>query len=302
MAHPPGFEHPQLSVVVACYRSGNLVDRCIESLLNQTADTPFEILVVESSGDGTAERLEERFPSVRVVPCAERKFPGSARNLALPLARGPIVAFIDADCVAAPTWVAEILKAHESPHLAIGGAIANAEPCGLVAWAAYFTEFSRWMPAGPGCWLPEVPTANVSYKRTVFEQVGLFLEGTYCSDSEFHWRLGRLGHRVRFVPSILIHHRCIGSFRRLLAHEFHHGRSFAQVRMRGQRFSGLRRLIYAAFAFLLPAKLSLGVIVRNLRNRVYLPRFLAALPLVLLGITAWSLGEWAGYLRGGGPR
>ena len=33
----------------------------------------------------------------------------------------------------------------------------------------------------------------------------------------------------------------------------------------------------------------------NFRNQVYLPRFLAAFPLVVLGIICWSLGEIIAY-------
>jgi len=88
----------------------------------------------------------------------------------------------------------------------------------------------------------------MSYKRRAFEEYGLFIEGTYSSDTEFHWRLKRNRGSLQFVPSILVFHHSIDRLGRFLAHEFEHGRSFARVRMKSQDFSEWRRLSYGTFS------------------------------------------------------
>lgn len=287
---------PQLSIVIASYNSRDTIERCLKSLRNQNTDGTFEIIVVDSSTDGTAAVVEERFPEVRLYRFSARKFCGDARNWGVSVARGDIIAFIDADCVADDWWVDEILKAHRSDDLAIGGAIANREPANLVGWAAYFCEFSQWMPDTPITWFADVAGANMSYKREVFEELGNFIEGTYCSDTDFHWRLSRTGHRIRFVPSILVFHHSIDSFPRFIRHEYDHGRHFARVRVLGKIFSMLRRLTYVMSCFLIVLKLFLQIGLANYRNRIYISAFLKSSPLLILGLVSWSLGECVGYI------
>ncbi len=291
-------EKPQLSIIVAYFDSGKLIETCLESLENQDTDQPFEIIVVDSSLNGMAPLLKSRFPGVKHYLFPERKFCGDARNFGISVARGEIIAFIDADCTAEQNWASQILMAHRSPPLAIGGAIANGNPDSTIGWAAYFCEFSQWMPSCLPRKITDIAGANMSYKRKTFEEFGSFVEGTYSSDTEFHWRLGRNGHPLRFVPAILVSHHNINRFGRFLKHEFEHGRSFVKVRIKSQNFSDIRRLIYATFSFLIPFLLLLRIGVRNLRNRIYLFHFLKALPLLVAGLISWSLGEYAGYIKG----
>jgi GT2 family glycosyltransferase len=146
--------------------------------------------------------------------------------------------------------------------------------------------------------LDDIAGANMSYKRQAFHKCGSFLEGTYCSDSDFHWRLGRGGHRLRFVPQIIVSHHSIDNLQEVLRHEFDHGRCFARVRIQAQGFSRLRRLAYVLLSPVIPLKILLKTVWNNIRNRVYLIHFLKALPLVALGILSWSAGELVGYCGG----
>jgi glycosyltransferase involved in cell wall biosynthesis len=289
---------PALSVVIASYNSERTIHRCLSSLQSQETDEDFEIIVVDSSTDHTAEIVEAEFPEARLVRFSERRFCGDARNVGLSLAKGDIIALTDADCTVTVTWVDEILTAHQSPHLAVGGAIANAEPSGLVSWAAYFCEFSRWMPGSSPRWLDDIAGANVAYKKKAFEAYGCFIAGTYCSDTDFHWRLGRDGHRLLFLPQIRVSHHSIPTLGRFVRHEFEHGACFARVRTHGQGFSRLKRMGYLALAPLIPVKIMVQVLSNNVKNRVYVVHFLRALPLILLGIVAWSAGEVVGYSGG----
>ena len=291
-------DKPQLSIIIASYNSGKSIKRCLESLRNQDTEAGFEIIVVDSSTDNTADYVEKDFPETRLYTFAERKFCGDARNFGISKAKGEIIAFIDADCTAETDWVSEIVKAHRSPYPAIGGAIANGDLRSYVGWAGYFCEFSQWMPGTAEGWQTDVAGANMSYKRKVFDDIGSFIEGTYCSDTEFHWRLARSGHLVRFDPSIQISHFCIDDLTNLIRHEYHHGRNFAKVCLTGRDFSEMRRLIYAILFFMIPLRLFFKIGLRIFRNTIYLRPFLKASPLLFLTLFSWSLGECTGYIRG----
>jgi glycosyltransferase involved in cell wall biosynthesis len=288
----------ELSVIIASYNSERTIEECLESLKHQETDRKFEIIVVDSSiGDAAAKIAEEKFPGVKLYRFPKRKFVGDARNFGISKASGRIIAFTDADCRAAKNWVNEILKKHSYPYLAIGGAIANGNPHSYIGWAAYFCEFSQWMPNTAAGWLGDVAGANISYKKDVFEKYGGFLEGAYSSDTEFHWRIARGGHLIRFIPSILVFHNNIQGLAEFLRHEYYHGCSFARVRVNGQGFSGIKRWVYGVSPLFILIKLFVAVIIRNLKNKIYLAYFIKTLPLLILGFVSWVSGECAGYIN-----
>jgi glycosyltransferase involved in cell wall biosynthesis len=292
---------PRLSVIIPSYNARATIGDCLESLRNQAANERIEIIVVDSGTDGTGAFVEERFPFARTYRFAERKFCGAARNWGVSQARADVVAFFDADCTASPTWVRAVLKAHESPDLVIGGAIATDLRGGVVSWAAFFCEFSQWMPNRPAGKMADVAGANMSYKRAALDGIGSFLEGTYCSDTEFHWRLAARGHIPRFDPTILVTHHSITDLGRFLQHEYLHGRDFGRVRARYWCWPPRKKALYVATGFLIPWKLLAQIAWRTVRNGAYFPRFLASLPALILGLHAWVLGECSGYLWAAQP-
>ena len=284
-----------VSVIIASYNSRFTIEKCLRSLLNQRTSRGFEIILVDSSTDGTAELVRQEFSAVKVHHFNDRKFPGEARNIGITKARGRIMALIDADCVAADDWLEQLAAAHESSRSAIGGAIGNANPESRLGWAAYFCEFSQWMPGTKGGAMTDIAAANMSYKRSLFDLYGPLSEGGYCSDTDFHWRLAANGHRLWFVPEIQVSHHNIDQFNKFLRHEFFHGQSFARVRIDHHRFSRLKRSLYAAFWPLIPLKLMLRTTRACLANRHYRHAFCQSAPLVFLGILSWSMGEASIY-------
>src|SRR4030042_1375942 len=289
---------PEISVIIAPYNSKKFICNCLKSLEKQDTSRSYELLVIDSSTDGTGDLVSKTFPHVKVYHFSERKFPGDARNIGISISKGRIIAFIDADCHAEGNWIEMIAEAHESLYPVCGGAIANANPDSYVGVAAYFTEFSRWMPGSPHKWLDDMPAANLTYKREVFDKYGNYREGTYCSDTDFHWRIGKEISCLRFEPSLLVAHYNIDKLRPFLSHEFYHGRDFGRVRIQGQNFSRWKRTVYVICAPLIPIRVFLKIAYNNLKNRIYFPWFIAALPLLVLGLICWSIGEVVSYVRG----
>ncbi len=290
-------EKPDVSIIIASFNSRNTILKTLKSLFRQTYQGVYEVVVVDSSTDGTGNLIRREFPMVRLFTFSERKFPGDARNYGIRQSTGEIIAFIDADCIADSHWIEEIVLAHETPHPVIGGAVGNGNPESYVGWAYYFCEFSQWMPNFPRREMAEIPTCCLSITRATFNNYGPFIEGVYCSDSAFHWRIAREGIRARFVPSIMVSHINLTSFRKFLAHAPFHGKSFAQMRCRQHQFSRNRRLAFALLSPSLPFLLFARTAKRAFQNRVYLRQFITSSPLIFLGLAAWSFGEFQGYLN-----
>jgi GT2 family glycosyltransferase len=293
----------KVSVIIVSYNAAHTIEACLHSLESQVCqtDSRAEVILVDSSTDTTAQIVAAHFPWVRLIVSLERKYPGDARNLGIAQAHGELLAFVDADCIVGESWLAEIIKAHNSDSLAIGGSVDNANPESYVGWGYYFCEFTRWAPQMPAGELVEAPTCALSIKRQAYERYGPFQEGAYCSDTHFNWRLGRAGHRPFFQPAVRVRHINLVNLKKFLLHEVEHGRAFGSLRVLEEDFSRLKSLVYGVGALLLPGLLLARVAQRVMLHNIYRDQFIRALPVVVLGLSAWSWGELLAYLSAARP-
>lgn len=92
-----------ISIIIPCYNVSKYIDRCINSLINQTIG--FEnlqiILVDDASTDNTPERLkyyENLYPQqISLILCERNGRQGTARNIGLQYAVAPYIGFVDSD-------------------------------------------------------------------------------------------------------------------------------------------------------------------------------------------------------------
>ncbi len=99
-----------VSLVVPLYNKGRYVAACLRSALAQT-EPALELLVVDdgSTDDGPAQVLALQAPGLRLLRQANAGV-SQARNRAIALARGDVVAFLDADDLLAPTHLATLRR------------------------------------------------------------------------------------------------------------------------------------------------------------------------------------------------
>lgn len=92
-----------ISVIIPCYNVEEYIDRCFDSIKNQTIgmDCIEIIFINDASTDGTLEHLlsiEKKYDSnVLVVNFEENRKQGAARNAGMSYATGKYIAFVDSD-------------------------------------------------------------------------------------------------------------------------------------------------------------------------------------------------------------
>ncbi len=93
-----------ISVIVPAYNEEAYISQCLESLVSQ--DYPrdrYEIIVVDNDSKDTTKKIALNF-DVKVIE--KKSGPvGSVRNAGAKQAKGVLLAFIDADCVAPTDWL-----------------------------------------------------------------------------------------------------------------------------------------------------------------------------------------------------
>lgn len=225
--------HPVCSVVVPSYRSAQTIQACLTALASQDFSLPYEIIVVDSSPDETPQLVQRHFPQVQLVHLTKQTDPALARNIGAQRARSEILAFIDADCVAAPDWLSRVYETLQHGYDAAGGAIVNADRDSLVAWAGYMCEFREFLPEGGPRRVDNLTLGNAAYWRSAFWSAGGFPAGWFPQEDQvFHHTFRRQGRRVRLDPRIQVSHFHRTDRQAFLDHQQAIGRANARVALR----------------------------------------------------------------------
>jgi glycosyltransferase involved in cell wall biosynthesis len=190
------------SVIVPARDAAATLPRTLAGVAAQALDGEFETIVVDdASSDATATIAEAA--GARVIRHAEPLGPGRARNAGAAAASGDALAFVDADCVPAPGWLAAGLEALEGAGLAQGRVEPDPE--------ATLGPFDRtlWVTRATGLY----ESANLFVRRDVFERLGGFDDGLleltgehFGEDVIFGWRARRAGIETGFSDAALAHH------------------------------------------------------------------------------------------------
>jgi len=218
---------PTCAVCICTRNRMKYLGAAIESVLAQeVASKTFEVLVVDNgSTDGTAEMVRARFGAGTRVPvrCVREVKAGlsRARNRAVAESSGEYIAFLDDDAIAEPGWLQAILNGFSlEPGIdSVGGAVVPVYEEALPPRLADRIQgiFSPWMPSAEAQLVsyPRYPYgANIAFRRSVFDRVGLFREDLgYCGDrlmpaeeTELLLRLEKNGGKILSEPRAIVRH------------------------------------------------------------------------------------------------
>ncbi len=234
-----------LSIIIVNYNVRCFLEQCLfsvlESIRNLSAeasefvDNQSEIIVVDNqSQDGSIAYLQPKFPDVRFIANPENTGFGRANNLALALARGKYVLFLNPDTIVPEDCFRICIRWMESH--------PNAGACGvrMIAGNGEFLKESR--RGFPGPWasfyklsgitsifpnskrfaayylghLSENEVAEAAIlsgaflfaQKSILEQIGGFDEQffMYAEDIDLSYRLKKAGYANYYLPTTTIIH------------------------------------------------------------------------------------------------
>ncbi|MEO0533092.1 MAG: glycosyltransferase [Cyanobacteria bacterium P01_A01_bin.123] len=201
---------PLVSVVIPVFNDGDALTFCLAALMAQTYPKDrYEIIVVDN---GSQEDIQSILRDFGNVVLAHETCPSShaARNRGIALAKGEIIAFVDADCIPALDWLANGVKR-----------LTQTPNCGLVAGKVEFFFECAQQPtvaelydsmtflqqekhieeAGWGA------TANLMTFKHIIESVGHF-DPTLTSIGDVEWgrRVTTQGYQAAYAESSCVYY------------------------------------------------------------------------------------------------
>ncbi len=218
------------SIIVCTYNRADSLRETLQALKAQKTEPAlsWEVVVVDNrSTDHTKsviESFQKDWPTLRYVYEANQGL-SHARNRGINTARGEILLFTDDDVLPEPDWLENILagiQRHQAD--ACGGYIA---PIWEIPPPPWLTERFHGFLAIRADRTDDYPItapgqapfgANMAFRRSVFDQVGLFdtergRKGkTLASgeDGEMFERLLKAGYEVVFLGNARVHHKVEG--------------------------------------------------------------------------------------------
>ncbi len=206
-------ELPRVSVVMVTNGRRALAARALDALAAQTYPAALtEVLVVDNaSEDGTALDLAAATVTVlredRHVPVAQ------ARNRAVALAGGQVIAFTDDDCRPTATWLEGLVAGFR-----VDTGLVQGRTCPDPAQQLRPLSRTQWTPVESGLY----ETCNIAYSAALLASGSGFDErfageveavlgrrfGRYPfgEDTELAWRVKRAGAPSRFAAQAVVHH------------------------------------------------------------------------------------------------
>ena len=184
---------PTLSLVTICWNAAKTLPKTLDAVLAQTI-LPNEYLFVDGgSTDGTLELLEQYRPRFAERGCAfqvipQRRVSGeagipSAWNQAIPLAKGEVVALLNADDWYEPDALATVLDAFTPEVDAVSSPVAMHAENSADDWL--FTP----QPLAKLPWKMAVPHPGTFFRKRVYEHIGLYdTHYRISADYDFVWR------------------------------------------------------------------------------------------------------------------
>jgi len=205
---------PLVSVIIPTFHSGETLEKCLESIQNQSYEN-IELIIMDAFSKDDTRQIAERFDARIFLLSAERSH---ARNFGAKQARGRFVFFIDSDMELTPNVTEECVTLSLQRNL--DAVIVPEESVGE-SFLAKCKKLEKMMHMREA-----YGVAPRFLKKEVFEFVGGYDENLVIGeDFELTQRLRNTGFRMERCEAIIKHHEDSLSIKKLATKLYYYGKT-----------------------------------------------------------------------------
>lgn len=232
-----------LSIIIVNWKVKDLLEKCLESIFEQTKNISFEVFVVDNnSGDGSVEMAREKFPQIDLTASAENLGFAKGNNLAIKKARGRYVLLLNPDTEILDNTLEKMVKFMDThPDCGIAGCKLLNPDLSLQPSVRAFPDLAsqifillkihHLLPHSKAMYkylvqdfdyekiqeVDQVMGAFMMIRREVIEKIGLLDENFWIwfEEVDFCKRIKNAGWKILYTPEASVIH--------------HYGQSFKQV-------------------------------------------------------------------------
>lgn len=222
---------PGVSIIIPVYNAQASIDKLLDSLL--ALDYPselVEIIVVDNNSTDQTKSVVRRF-SVKLLEENKIQSSYAARNKGIRSAKGAILAFIDADCVAGEQWLREGVSALQSKSADIAGGTVEFYYSEKKTAAELYDSITFLQTESSIEDRSVAPTANLFARASVFDEIGLFPSHVRSGgDEQWTYKATMQGFLLVYARKAVVKHPA-RSLKELLKKRFRTGTGFPHQRL-----------------------------------------------------------------------
>ena len=225
---------PFVSVIIPVLNAEKTIGHCSEALREQTYPLEkYEIIVVDNGSYDNSINIIKEFP---VKLFLEKRGHNSymARNCGLSHAKGGIIVFIDADCIAEKDWLVTLVEPfHDERVGVVAGEVLSHKPENLIHGFYAFSGFLEQEKKIKNK-ISAIATCNVAIIKAVFDTVGQFDENfRWGGDNDFGVRIQKeTNYLIRFNEKVRVYHSHRTSLKGLIKHAYTYGLGKGRFRIK----------------------------------------------------------------------
>lgn len=211
----PSCEAPLVSIVIPVYNQWETTLACLVSILENTPDIPYEVIIADDDSQDDTRRLAELAPGVHHITNTENL--GFLRNCnqAARQASGKYLVLLNNDTHVQPNWLAHLVYlVEQDEHVGIAGPMllypdGRLQEAGGIIWQ----DGSGWnyghldYPGRPEYnYLKEVDYisgACILVRKSLWDEIGGFddrFAPAYYEDTDLAFEVRRRGYKVVYQP------------------------------------------------------------------------------------------------------
>ena len=185
-----------ISFIVPLHNEETTIVLCMEAIVAQMRSGDEVIVVDNGSSDSSISKINS-FSNITIIEKPKCTI-AAVRNAGAAIAKGDILAFIDADCVLSNYWRVEVAKSLKDDGVGATGSKVDIPDDAVWIERVWYSQRDDKCSR-----VSYINSGNFVVRKSIFDKVGGFSEELITGeDSELGWRINKAGYAIINNPAI----------------------------------------------------------------------------------------------------